>query len=408
MTIAYLSTRQPRWPLTDETELQRAVDEQVLEENHHVEIKRELDLGTSGKNRELARDLAALAVDGGTLIVGVAEDTTTNTFSLAPQPTTQVPERIEQIALLSCQPSLSVRARVIPSGQDPDLGYIVVDVPVSPAAPHMVDGRYYGRGERSKHALSDADVRRLHDRQRDATADLIAHLEQLIDADPVPPTRRDQAHLFLLAEPLTPTPAMLQPYLEPGAGLYDLISRGAPPVAHQVFAGSPSLAQLVTRYSRRADGAAYSSPNLDAARSITGDQNAPVHDVEFSDDGAVRITMTSLSRRNTRDGVNYLLESWAVRHTRDLIGLARQVADVTGYGGSWGLAVGATGLQGLAAPADFGDRASPFEVDTYRRTWLGTRQDLTGRPGVITNQLIAPFVRKLNRIDPYQDLLQDP
>lgn len=47
----------------------------LLDETHTLEIKREIAAG-SGANKELARDLASFAIDGGTYIVGVDETTT--------------------------------------------------------------------------------------------------------------------------------------------------------------------------------------------------------------------------------------------------------------------------------------------------------------------------------------------
>ena len=48
-----------------------------------MDVKQALDT-TKADNRELARDLASFAVDGGTLVIGLAEDKTNGTFTLAP------------------------------------------------------------------------------------------------------------------------------------------------------------------------------------------------------------------------------------------------------------------------------------------------------------------------------------
>jgi len=48
-----------------------------------LDVKQALDT-TKADNRELARDLASFAVDGGTLVIGLAEDETNGTFTLAP------------------------------------------------------------------------------------------------------------------------------------------------------------------------------------------------------------------------------------------------------------------------------------------------------------------------------------
>jgi hypothetical protein len=55
--------------MTTEAHLQAACDDAVISESHYLDVKRELPASKS--NKELARDLASFAVDGGTLI-GIA------------------------------------------------------------------------------------------------------------------------------------------------------------------------------------------------------------------------------------------------------------------------------------------------------------------------------------------------
>jgi hypothetical protein len=52
--------------------LQAAVDGGLFEESHHLDLKKAPN--SKGDNKELARDLASFAVDGGTLIIGVQEN----------------------------------------------------------------------------------------------------------------------------------------------------------------------------------------------------------------------------------------------------------------------------------------------------------------------------------------------
>lgn len=59
-------------PLTLD-ELSSALRDGVLVESHLVDFKREIAAG-QGANRDLAKDLAAFSVDGGTLFIGVDED----------------------------------------------------------------------------------------------------------------------------------------------------------------------------------------------------------------------------------------------------------------------------------------------------------------------------------------------
>lgn len=160
MNTVYLSNAHARVPLTTEPKLQAALEAGLLEESHYLDLKREISTG-KGPNRETARDLASFAIDGGTMIVGV-EELGAGKLQLSPQPLSGLPERLEQIAAMIPDPPLAIVSRFIVSQADATLGYVVVHVPASPSAPHMVDGRYLGRGDKTKTYLSDAEVLRLH------------------------------------------------------------------------------------------------------------------------------------------------------------------------------------------------------------------------------------------------------
>ena len=124
--------------------------------------------------KEAARDLVSFAIDGGTLIYGVAEDKVNRTFSLAPQRLDGLAEKIENIAPSSLvDPPLRIIYEELPSEADPTRGYLVVHIPASPVA-HLPDGRYYGRNDKTKYVLSDPELLRLHDARRSADRDALA------------------------------------------------------------------------------------------------------------------------------------------------------------------------------------------------------------------------------------------
>lgn len=111
----------------------------MLEETHWLDLKRELGSGNAA-NKDLAKDIAAFALDGGTILIGLDEDTSPP--GLWPVPVDGLAERIEQIARMRVDEVVQIRTTVINSTSDPTLGYVVVHVPQSIRAPHMVDGRY--------------------------------------------------------------------------------------------------------------------------------------------------------------------------------------------------------------------------------------------------------------------------
>ena len=194
----------PQWQPTTEAQLADAAAQGLLEETHHLDIKRELGAGKSA-NKELAKDLASFAVDGGLLMYGIDEDASPP--ALSPLRHAGLAERIEQVALAGVTEPLYVRTRVVVSDADPEMGYVLVTVPPSPAAPHMVDGRYYGRSDKTKMVLDDARVTALHTaraRRHVDIADVAAAVDSapLLAGDPVfiGVARPAVARLPLLAE----------------------------------------------------------------------------------------------------------------------------------------------------------------------------------------------------------------
>jgi hypothetical protein len=170
-----------------------------------LDFKRELPSG-KGENKELARDLAQFAIDGGVLIIGVHDNAQLTQVDLH-----GLRERIDQIARALVDQPLHVRIDAIPTATDPSRGYLLVTVPPSPTAPYQVDGRYYGRGDTTKHVLPDAEVQCLHQlalrRQRNADELLAAEVAR----DPTSPeTWRQHAHLFLVAQPIIEQPDRLE------------------------------------------------------------------------------------------------------------------------------------------------------------------------------------------------------
>jgi hypothetical protein len=84
MTPIYLSPEIPRWVPRSEADLQAGIDGGLVGESHYLDLK--AVPATKGDNKEAARDLASFAVDGGTLIYGIAEDKVNRTFIRSPQP----------------------------------------------------------------------------------------------------------------------------------------------------------------------------------------------------------------------------------------------------------------------------------------------------------------------------------
>ena len=165
------------WNPTSEDELRRASDDGLLIEDHHLDLKREVGKSASS-NRDLAKDIAAFALDGGMILLGVDEDNSPP--SLHPIDLQGLPERVEQIAGMRVDEGVEISTVSIPSTAEPARGYLVVHIPASPRAPHMVEGKYYGRGDKANRILSHAEVLRLHERQLASQRDIVAAAREIL------------------------------------------------------------------------------------------------------------------------------------------------------------------------------------------------------------------------------------
>src|SRR5699024_364462 len=104
-------------------------------------------------NMELARDLASLSVHGGVIIFGVRD----KTLEVVGFDTTGLRDRISQVAATKISPPLvPLIADDIEGPEGRKL--LVVSVPPSLLAPHMVDERYYGRSADGKRDHPDPEA----------------------------------------------------------------------------------------------------------------------------------------------------------------------------------------------------------------------------------------------------------
>lgn len=103
--------------------LEDAVHTRVLVEGLHVDFKREVAIGAVG-NKGLAKDLAAFAVDGGQIIIGVDENDH-GPPTVRPVLLAGLKERVDQIARSAVAPPLAARCVELPTTEDPTRGCLI-------------------------------------------------------------------------------------------------------------------------------------------------------------------------------------------------------------------------------------------------------------------------------------------
>lgn len=340
-------------------EVVQAADGGLLVERQWVELKKDLGPSNAKVNLELAKDLAALSADGGLLIFGITDE-----FKVIGCDHAAVTTRISQVAASRITPPLSPLIHdPIASPDDPDTAVVIVEVPPSAVAPHMVDGHYWGRSSDGKRVLSDPEIRRLMEIRASSDADFADRLMRLVAADPLArhvenhPT--GQGHLYLLAEPCSTVPANSGSELDLRSTLRGIPHADSRWPEHlgecRSNAFDPNGTALMTR---RETMSAQDEHNL-AYVSVKDD-----HRLVVVDGGATARTMN-------RAEITSILHSRIALIVLQALELLRALSlDQWGYVGEWRVGIHVTELEGLSANTNqmAVSRPVPFAEPTYTRT----------------------------------------
>lgn len=396
------------WKPATEAQIAAAIETGDLRENVHLDVKRELT-GGDGARTELARDLASFAIDGGALLIGVAEDKAAISFSLAPFRLAGVAEQIENIAANRVDPPLFVRIHDIPAETDAKIGYIYVEVPPSPSAPHMVDGRYPARGDRTKRRLTDAEVVRFHANRESQDARISSLLTSWASRDVVPTERRENGHLYLVAEPLTQHNPRAYERVARAANntpAFELVARVENAVHRDLRNFSPSFT-TGRHWVRRSEGSAFTT--LSGGRPALPDDQGEnqLLDFELHDNGGARILMGRLvdSSRDGRERA-IVLDGAAIGYAYRVVRVAHFVSEDIGYRGAWGFGIRGDGLAGAVSNAVIAQRdrffstdAHPYETDQYEAVTVAYTQEIQDSPAAVVDRLVARLLHGLGSYD---------
>jgi len=337
----------PRWTPTSLDDVRTLIADGTLKEGHWLDAKADL-AKTTGAKEELARDLASFANDGGALLVGVREDKATETFSVDPIDLAGLPELVDQVARTRADPPLFTVCHPLVDPEIPGRGVLLVVIPPSASAPHMVDGRYHGRSDTTKYRMSDTEVARRHAVR---TAQQVT-ANQLIDAeiarDPVPAGDRQLGHLYLVAQPLA-SPPDLATALIGSNELSEVVSSVTSRVTHQT---EVNWGYLLHRQAR-ANGAGFGSYGMLGRQFRPGFpdvREADVLDLEVDDDGRLALFAGGITRSGRAvladSDLMMIRDQMVTELTNSFVTFAGLLGARTGYAGGWLLAVGLTGLNG--------------------------------------------------------------
>lgn len=374
----------------DEGELRALLDAGRLGERNAIDLKRQL--GTSdGARKELARDLASLALDGGILVIGVDEGPP---GTLSAQPIADVKERIGHVARDRVQPQLRIDVREFLTAGSTDCGYVVAIVPASPDAPHYAEGSYWGRSSAGKVVLRHEEIERRR-AQRTAVRDTAAELLQAeVDGDPTPSRLRNQAHTFVLAEPVLAPPNMLDAKL--GRTWEHWIHGTLVNRMRGIGAWSPDIGNA---WLLAAVPEGYSLRSGDEDREIDdASREESIIELRLTLDGGVRIFSGrgSATARGQRFAVEAVIEGLTARAVQ----AAAVVAQECDFRGDWDIGLAVTNLRNVRTSMVLTDprlglTARPYPADEHRELVRVSGAELAD-PLAIARRLTDGLNRVLN------------
>lgn len=385
------------WQPASEADIVEGIRSGALYESHYVEVKEQ------ARNEQIAQTLASFAIDGGMFVIGIAEVKEGNgSKRLVPKPLAVegMIERIDGISRNAIEPPLPVTTRVIQVGDG--TGFVVVTVPPSPLAPHMTGSKYYGRGDASKHALSDAEVLR-HHRRRQEQADLGTRLLDIAEAsDPIPPSEREGGHIYLFAEPLLPVnDTLVAELMDDNEALRKFLISGYNKCKPNLVEFYPTP-QFATGIQHRELGVSMMNRDAEGATQVPrphGFDEKGILDVQLLESGGIRILVgRGTTRWNQEESI--ICDGLAVAYAQRLAFWTSILSERYGYRSLWSLGLRINGVKGLRSHMMM-DEWSSFESprkmpsDVYSRTVTVSADALASSPEDAVESLVGRLLKML-------------
>ena len=313
-------------------------------ETTYMEYKRELP--ARSKNYDIAIDITALSVDGGVLIYGVEEDKGTQTFTPYPIELAGQAERIDSVVRSYAGGELGFSVTTLPDADPANAGrgYIVVHVPESPLAPHVVEGYgMFGRGATGNRLLTQGDVDRLYARRRAwevRAKDRIDAARQMSDLRAL--TSESPGVLRIVVSPLTSSTTIRE---QAGIGDQggDLIQLSFDVRTTMTFVRDApyDLSSLGrTHTTRTAHGVRLTSATPDLADLV---------EFEVQDNGTVVFAHGGIVDVNNPEGVRAVVDSSAAQMTAHVLAIAGAIYAKADYHGAVDVALSIDGGSGAVS-----------------------------------------------------------
>lgn len=384
----YLGPGRPLTSLATWDDIVAAAEGGLLGENQWCELKQMIPPSNKNTNLELARDLASLSVYGGVLIVGVT-DKSHEVMGIELEHIEALRSRISQVAQTTVNPPLSPIVHDPVEGPD-GRAVLLVSLPPSAVAPHMVDDRYWGRSSDGKRVLAEPEVRQLILSRAPSEEDFLSRLRGMTERDPLDafiegaPT--GQGHLYLRAEPLAPMPP-----LPDDLEVRDIVSAWGKGTS----GWSGTLSDCDTKAHDPEGRALTSGRGVFPAEHEYDLCHFSIKETDSSIE-VVQGGATAEWQPPQGETEHLILDDLVVLIVRQALAAVREFSHRVGYFGQWRIGVHLTQLRGKKRNSEGSTRNYPkFAANTYTRLSITHAAELNERPGTVAERLLRGFMRGL-------------
>jgi hypothetical protein len=411
MTSFYVGPGRPRLNTSSWGDLVSAVESGATRETQWCELKADVP-ASSGANTELAKDLASLTVDGGVLLIGIRDKAATaaDIIGVDDASLDGLSSRIDQVAGARVSPPMTVVLHPVSDPSASGRSVLVVEVPKSASAPHMVGDVFWGRSATGKRPLSEPEVAQLiGERARHADlfdSELVA-MEKTVD--PLPIAERTLGRLYVMAKPVN------SPRIKLGSAIREKY-------VLQIVAESWRWRQVRPQWATGFGNLNYGIAHPDghaAATYAPAEWNAKaepyLHYLLLRDDGAVQYVGSDAIRRwgGKADGSPCISLPAVCEAVQQVANIAAHLStEYLSYAGQWRLGLHITSLRGLYPSQAYQESLSgygftPFQTESYTRTSVVSIEQMTDPSSVVVEAVAADLARGL-RLDrvvfPYTDI----
>lgn len=386
------------WIPKSEAEILNALKSKSLQETVIFDAKREIP----SKSIETAKDVSAMAnTAGGVLIYGIDEDE--NGFPNVPSPILLKgeSEKIEAIIRTTIDEVPVFKISAIQTEADNSKGYLVVFIPPSERAPHMVvvnkERRFYGRGETGNYPLSQVEVARLYERRKLASDSILPLLEENVQQSAIV-ENNGFAHLHIVIKPVLQDENILDKASLSEQNHIQLLNTSLVKVIESgIFSKSYEPDFYVKNWVRRADG--YLSKMYEPS-AINYAEYALYLEVNLDGSGSVFCNRAAETVSKPTGEVKWFLSDVVAGITMKSLALFSEFYKRASYFGMVDIGVGVTGLVGSS---EFNTRNNimgksyHYDKSDYRRAKRVSAMLLEENPEQVATDLLMPLINAVSQ-----------